>query len=200
MRRLGILLMISLLGCASTRMTSQLNPEFSQQTFSKVLVHANFQSLEARQLAEEKICAELNALPECECVKSSDAFFPGREFSPEEVSARLAELAVDGVLTLEPTGSGSTSQYVPKSSTTTGNAQISGNTVRGSSTTTEYGGYNVSKPWASYEASLIATEDGETAWYATAATGGNAYANWKDLVRSAAGKTVSQLRADGAVR
>ena len=193
------LLSTLLAGCATTRMTSQVNPELMDRGFDKVLVQCSFQSLEHRQLAEEKLCEEISRTAGCQCLKSSDVFFPGEEHSAEQIASRVAELDIDGVLTLQPTGSGTSSTYVPQTTHTTGSAKVSGNTITGSSTTQTYGGYNISKPWAAWEAILRSTADGRVAWYATAASGGNAFAGWDDLIRSASTKTVAKLIADGVL-
>ncbi len=66
-----VLLTVLLGGCASTRMTTQLKPALMGRTFAKVMVHGNFQDLEHRQLAEEKLCADLARLSGCECLRSS---------------------------------------------------------------------------------------------------------------------------------
>lgn len=58
----------------------------------------------------------------------------------------------------------------------------------------------LNKPWANYEAVLWATSDGKVAWYATAASGGNAFAGRDDLISSASSKTVSKLVSDGVFR
>jgi len=189
-----------LMACATTRMTSQANPEVAGRGFTKVLSYGNFQALEHRQQAEEKLCSELVHVSHWECLQASHVFFPGQAYSAEQIAARLTDLGIDGVLTLQPVGSGTSSSYIPQSSYTTGTASVSGNTVTGSSTTQTYGGYNVSKPWANLEAVLWSVADGQMAWYATATSKGNAFADWDDLIRSAAGKTASQLRADGISR
>ncbi|MCI0453177.1 MAG: hypothetical protein L0Z51_12470 [Candidatus Latescibacteria bacterium] len=195
----GLFTILLAAGCASTDLTSQVNLEVARRGFTRVLVEGNFQSLEHRQIAEEKLCSELARLATCECVKASDVFFPGKQYSFDELKKRFAELGIDAVLTLQPTGGGTSSTYVPQTTQTTGNAQVIGNTITGSSTTQSYGGYNVSKPWSNFEASLWSTTDGEVAWYATAQSGGNAFAGWDDLIKSAAGKTVSKLVTDGVL-
>lgn len=195
----AVLVAVLLAGCATTRMASQVNREAGGRSFGKVLVHGNFQNLEYRQLAENKLCAELSATGVA-CLKSAEVFFPGQEYSADQIAERLSELQVDAVLALQPTGSGTSSTYVPQTSHTIGSATVSGNTVTGSSTTRTSGGYNISKPWANYEAVLWATSDGKVAWYATAASGGNAFAGWDDLISSASSKTVSKLVSDGVFR
>jgi hypothetical protein len=186
-------------GCASTRMTSQVNREVTVGTFRKVLVDAKFKSLEHRKLAEGRLCTELIRVASCECLKSAEVFFPGQEHTAEQIDSRLSELHVDAVLTLQPVGSGTSSSYVPQSSYTTGSATTSGGTVMGSSTTRTYGGYSVDKPWANYEAMLQSRSDGKVAWYATATSRGNAFAGWSDLINSATSATVGKLVLDGVL-
>ena len=192
-----IVLGVILSGCARTRMTSLVNREVLGRSFERVLVHGNFQNLEYRRLAEEKICAELSLITMCECFKSLEVFFPGQGYSSEEIASRLRQLRIDVVLVLQPTGSGTSSIYVPQTYSTTGSATIIGNTVDVSSTTHTYGGYEITKPWATFEAILWETSQGKVAWYATAASRGNAFAEWADLISSAANKTVNKLVADG---
>ena len=190
---------VLLVGCASTRMTSQANQELAGHSFSRILVHGNFESLELRKTAEETLCSELLQTTPIECLIASEVFFPGQEFSMEQTFNRLAELQVDGVLTIQPTGSGTTSSYIPQSSSTTGSAYSSGNMVTSSSRTQTYGGYSVSKPWASFEVTLYSIATGKVAWYATADTGGNAYAGWNTLVTSVSSKSVYKLIEDGVL-
>lgn len=180
-------------------MTSMPNAQLAGRTFSTILVVGHFQSLEHRRLAEERLCSELASATTCKCITWSQAFFPGQDYAPEQIRETLQRLGVDAVLTLQPTGSGTTSTYVPQSSSTTSNAHITGNTIQGSSKTQTYGGYNVNKPWASFEATLWSTADDQVAWYATAESGGNAYAGWDNLIKSAAGKTISRLISDGVL-
>jgi hypothetical protein len=188
-------------GCARTNLTSRINPETNSKHFTRILVHGNFPSLAHRQAAEDRLCSKIRqAAPSCECVKALDTFFPGQEYSVDDIATRLTDLQIDGVLVIQPTGSGATTTYVPQSSYTTGTATVHGNTVSGSSTTQTYGGYDVSKPWANYEATLYSTSDGKVAWYATAESTGNAFADWSDLINSVCGKTVNKLTADGLVR
>jgi hypothetical protein len=127
-------------------------------------------------------------------------FFVGGEYTAQEIDQRLSELGVDGVLVIQPTGAGTSSTYVPQSTSTTGKATITGNTVTGSTRTQTYGGYDIKKPWADYEAYLWSTSDGEMVWYATATSSGNALADWNDLIKSACGKTIKTLVHDRLLR
>lgn len=189
---LFLLPVVFLAGCAATEITSQLNPKFAGRSFGKILVHGNFQNLEYRKVAEDKLCAELGRIVGFACFKSSEVFFPAEEHSAEEIASRLAELGVEGILTLQPTGSGTPSTFLPHAST------VIGSTVTDSKSV--FGGYNPLKPTAHYEAILQSTSEGKVVWYATAFSGGNMYAGWADLITSASSKAASQLVADGVLR
>jgi len=196
-RSLAGLCALVLAACAHTHMTSQLNPEAADRRFSKVLAFAVFGKLDYRKAAEERLCSKIRDESGTECLEAEKVFFPGQHYSQDAMARRLHDLNVDGVLALEPAGSGTSSTYLPISSHTTGSASVSGNTVSGSSTTTTYGGYDIKKPWADYQVLLWATADSTTVWYATASSNGNGYAGWDDLIHSAADKTVSELSAAG---
>lgn len=194
-----VLVVMSIGGCASTRMTSKVDPVVVERPFRKILVHASFNDLEAREVAEDKLCAEMQNVSVCECAKSVQLFFPGRQYSAEEAAEILLNAGIDGVLILQPTGSGTNSHYVPPTSRTTSSARVSGNSIFGSSTTTTSGGYSVSKPWETYEASLYFVDSGDVVWYATAKASGNRYADAHDLIRSASAKAVEKLLGDRAI-
>lgn len=195
----AVVLALILVGCAIaiTRMTSQVNRETVGRSFGKVLIHGKFQNLEYQQLAENKLCAELAGVTGVTCLRSAEVFFPGQEYSAEQIAARLSELQVDAVLTLQPTQIGTSSISLPATSETEWDATVIGNTVTGRSTTTTYGGYDIRTPWANFKAILRSTSDGKVVWYATAMSGGNAFAGWDTLISSASNETVSKLVSDG---
>jgi hypothetical protein len=185
---LALLVGLLLSACASTKMTSQVNPEVLGRPFRKVLAMGNFQSLEYRRLAEQTLCSGLVGRIGCQCVKSSDVFFPGQQYSAEQIASRLTELRIDAVLILQPTGTKGSSIYAPQSSYAIGNAIILGNTVMG-------GTIIFDTPWATFEAILVATSDHKVAWYATAESA--ASKGWASLIKSASRTTVKRLVSDG---
>lgn len=202
-RTLGSLLLViafvSTAGCASTKMTSRVDPAIVGSPLRKILVHGNFDDLENREVAEDHLCEKIATISVCECVRAIDLYFPGRRYSDEEIMQILATAGVDGVLVIQPTNSGTNSSYIPQTSYTTGSASVVGNSVIGSATTTTQGGYSISKPWATYAVSLYSVTSGNVVWYATAQSSGNAYADWHDLIRSASGKAIDKLISDGAL-
>lgn len=98
---------------SSTRMTSQRNAEVPQRHYEKVLVHGDFQNFEHRRTAEEKLCQELKERTDIgECVKYVDVFFPGENYSDQQIVTKLSEQHIDAILTLRQTGSGTSSSVL----------------------------------------------------------------------------------------
>ncbi len=181
-------------------MTSLVNPEATGLRFQKVLVHGAFWSLGHQKLAEDQICENLVYHTDRECLKSYEVFFPGEDYTAEQIRRKLAALDIDGVLALKPTGAGESSTYLSQMSHTTTTATVIGNAVHGSSTTVTSGGNRLVTQWANYEVFMLSTIDDKIAWYATAASKGNALLGWDDLIWSASRKTVRKLISDGVFR
>lgn len=191
------------LACAHTRITSRVNHDYSDREYNKILVIALFDDLGLQDATEERIRSRL-AYHGVECVFEHELFFSGADYSDEEFWSALERDSVDAILEISPRSSGTRSVYIPSTSTTktkgSGSVDGFGNIdYRSTSKTTTSGGYNVNKPWARFTAELYDVETGEKVWYATANTGGNAFAKWKTIVRSMAGKTVSKLAKDGLI-
>lgn len=206
MRSSSIICAIALVlcGCATTSMNSRRNPEFRQKTYGKLLVVAAFQDLGLQEALERKIRTELQ-LRQVECELGCEVIFPGRSFTDEEYADLIVSLGVTGVLIITPQGSGYSDTYIPPSSKTktTGRAYPTsggGVTYREKSKTTTTGGYNIHKPWMNFITELYDVNTGESVWYATASSGGSAFANFKNVVRSMGAKTVNQLAKDGLIR
>lgn len=196
----ALLIPFLVLGCASTSMTSEANPEFAGHHFTTLLVEGGFSDLGQRQYAEDQLCEYLADYSDVQCIESLKIFFPGEKYTWAQISSRLSELHIDGVLMLKPTNSGVVSAYIPPTTYTTGSASVYGDTVYASSTTQTFGGYNFLKPWASFQAILYSTSNDKIAWYATADSKGNAFAKWDDLIESAAERTAKKLVNDEVVQ
>lgn len=188
-----------LAACASTKVTSELNPEMSGRTYTNVLVYADIADLEYRKEIEQEFCDRITSKTSSACLQSAQVFFPGQPYTADDISKRIAELHVDGVLMLK-ASSGVSSSYVPPTTYTTGTATVYGNTISGQSTTQTFGGYNVNKPWANYQVSFWSVADNKVAWYGSGKSRGNAFAEWSDLIESAAKETVSSMLDDGLLK
>jgi hypothetical protein len=198
----GILFLTALLmtGCASTDMTSEANPEISTHHYDTILVVGDFSSLKHRKSLESEICEDIVGDTTTKCIEANSIFFPGDTYTPEEIEEKIRSLHIDGVLTMEPTGSGTSSTYIPPTTYVTGSAYSYGNTVSGTATAHTYGGFSVHKPFASYTITLFSIVDNKMAWYATAQSRGNAFASWDDLIEDAADECIDKLIDDGVLQ
>ncbi len=193
-----VLFLACLLGCAAgTKMSARVNPAYEQQTFKKIYVMSSFADLELQTAFEEKLQNSFRGHG-VECVFESWVEFDYDVRDADQLLRILDSTGCDGVLAVYPAGSGLSQAYIPKttSSSTSGSGRVDsfGNIYYNEKTrTSEYGGYNVNKPWANFEATLYDAATFQVAWKASAHTGGNAFANWKTVVRSMAGQTVSKL-------
>lgn len=195
---LPLLLVLGVVGCASTSMSSLVNSNISPREYQRVMVAFPLADLELRQVAEDEFVRRA-AVPD-RFVPSYKLFFPGQQYGDEEFVAVLRENNVDAVLMISLSDAGTSSVYVPQgSSTTTCTTWTSSQGCVQASTSTS-GGYSLNKPWASFTAALVDLEQSAVVWYATARTGGNAFADSEDLLRSMARKTMETLNGDGVVR
>lgn len=196
---LVLLVIASLVACTRTSLIAQRDPAIDANQYDTLLVEAVFQDLGLRRECEMHLVKRLGirgytALP------SVDILFPGREYTDEELGDIILKHGIDAWLLIGLTGSGYSSTYVPKTTYTEGSATTIGNTTRGSARTRTYGGYSVSKPWASFDLKLYDVATGEVAWIATAKSGGNAFSDYGHLVRAIASKAATQLEKDQLLR
>jgi hypothetical protein len=197
--RLALLSLTSfLMACARTSMSSMPAPELAGRTFHHVLVVAALADLGLRREMELRVASHSTA-GSYELIPSHQLFFPGRQYTKDEVASLLHQHDIDATLVILPGAVGSQSGYVPPTyhsgctlwTSTEGCTQV---------TTTQTGGYNYNKPWAQFTASLYDVNTGAAIWVASATTGGNAYARSTTLVHSMADKTAARLVEDGILK
>jgi hypothetical protein len=186
-----------LAACASTKMTSMLNPTAGERTLQRVLVYFETDNLSIRQQVEDRF-RDRSASFTTEFIPSYTIFFPGRTYTDEEFRASLAEHRIDAALFIQRREAGVTSSVTSRSSTTSCAVWSSSQGCVQTRTTTS-GGDRINKPWANFSAQLFETEGGVTIWVATAASGGNAYASNGTLRTSMVNRTVAQLLQDGLI-
>jgi len=108
---------------------------------------------------------------------------------------------IDAVLLVVLKGSSTEQVYVPQfSSSSYGQATLTGNVINYSAYTQHYGGFFITKPRVQYEMRLYDAATGNTAWVATSLTRGNAYAHFDTLIDSLAGTAAKKLKTDGLLR
>lgn len=188
---------LSVGGCARTRISSLVAPEARDRTYHRLLVVFPVNDLEWRRTAEEGF-GEAYDGDTATFIPSYQVFFAGRQYSNEEISGLLAEHRVDAALVIILGDAGVSTTRTPTQ--TTAQCTIWTSTqgcVQAFAITT--GGYDISKPWANFTAVLLDASSGTAVWAASARTGGNAFAGTGTLLRSMAKRTMKQLRADGLV-
>src|SRR5205085_4041137 len=126
-------------------------------------------------------------------------FFPGRQYTNEEMVTALRGRQIDAILFIEPGDAGSTSGYVPPSYSTRCTVWTSSGGCTQAQTSTT-GGYSYNRPWQQYTARVFEAGSGNVMWTATASTGGNAYARVGTLVHSMSNKTFDRLLEDVVIR
>jgi len=190
------LLPLVLSACAHTSMSSMVAPDVRGHVFHHVLVVGNFADLGIRRDAEYRL-ASRSVSGHYEFVPSVDLFFPGRQYSPEEMRSILRQHAIDATLVITPGQSGASSGYVPPTYTSSCSAWTSAGCTQ--VTTSQSGGFSYSRPWQQFSATLYDATSGSSVWVASAGTGGNAFAHALTLVRSMVDKTADRLAKDGLV-
>jgi hypothetical protein len=189
-------------GCAHTKITSFVDPDFRDRTYKRILVSVAYDDLEQRQKAETRFVQEFEDT-KAECIPSMQILLPTRRYSDSEMFGLLEENGIDAILLVAQTDYYEDLQYIPESSTTT----LSANTyyyasyarTYGSAHTTTTGGYYVRKPRWRHELTLYDSDTKRIAWIGTSLTRGNAPARFKHLVRALAHEAVEALIEDGLV-
>lgn len=202
-KSMAVATLVSLIsGCATTDLTSRINPSAADRQFQTVLAFATFQDLELRSMAEERLCQQIEEGTTSSCIEAADLFFPGQQFTDQEVRERLVGAGVDAVIAISATNAGTNRSYVPPSyATTQTHGSVVGNAYSETSTTQVMGGGTSSRHWASFQCQMVAVEDAEPIWFATANTKAQtALVGVDDLVRSVTSRMFSQLLSDGVLQ
>lgn len=184
--------------CATTRITSFRDPEFTGKTYNKLLIFAPFKDIESRTKMENAFKSHF-VKPNL-AVPSIELIMPTRFYTDDDLDKIFMENEIDGVLLLALTDSYSDKSYVPSTYKTQGYATFSGNVANYYGTTQQYGGYYVSKPRAKYALYLYDVATKKIAWISSSYTRGNAYAGFGTLANSLASETVGKLKEDGLLK
>ena len=189
-------IVIGLAGCAWTGIDTQTTPFYAGEKYEKLAVMVDVSNAGLARDAERRFVSELSGYG-VEAIEYSTLMPSTIDYSMEERIDALERAGVDAVLYAACTGAGSSSHYVPRTSTTSG--RVNPYTGQVSATTRTYGGYSMSKPWASFTVELLSMSTGDVVWIGYSETSGNAYAGSKTVLRSLADKAAGQLVKDGLV-
>ncbi len=196
----GLVIVVFIVSCASTKMTSFRDPAFQSVSFNRILVVANTSDLEWRRKIEGKMAQAFRDVGVF-AIEGVQLFPPTRELTDSEKVKILLQNNIDAYVSVSVGESGVKEVYVPPTGSTTkteGDIRVTGNRAHyeEKSTTRIHGGYTLSKPWADFETKLFDVTTGQNAWLASSHTGGNAYANFSTVINSYCDKVVEQLLED----
>jgi len=186
MKKLILIFIIFLAGCASTKISSFKDPVGPPVQYKRIFVVAVIPDVDGRKYLEHKVCDELEKLGYTG-VPSIEYILPTRQYTAEDVNKIIADTKVDGVLLLE----------------LSGNEEKMRSTFRPvynpSKEKYEYvsGFYN--QPYLYFKMQLLDVRENRTIWTATSETKGNKYADRDDLLNSLSESTIESLKKDGVL-
>lgn len=187
-----MLIILFLNGCAATQLNTVRNPELYNVKFEKILVVAPFTDIGLRRQTENTFVAKFSSAG-MDSLSSIEIIPPTKEYSNYELLNILDKYKIDGILTVALKDFWTTQTYVPKSSSTSGSANLYYNSLKYQSYTQEYGGYYISKPSVYFETRLLDRKSEQIAWIVTSTTSGNAFADYRNLSNSLATRIVKEL-------
>lgn len=173
-RAATVIMLMGVAGCASTNMSSVVDPAFRGQQLSSVVVAAPSLRLSERQIAETEMQKEFAALGVA-AARWIDLLPPTRSGNDQEAAKALASSNAQAVLIFQPGGRSLSQEYVstPMQTQTTGTINQFGNAYNfNAMSTTTGGGEIVSRPNASDRFVLIALPSAAIAWQADAQSAG----------------------------
>ena len=180
-----VILIASLVGCVpaartqiASQIASQTNPDFKGQRYLVIMAHAEFSDLGIRQRAEDRLCAIVHQSGAV-CVPAHETFFPGKEYSADEILRTLGSRGVQAVLVVSAEDGGVETSYIPPAAEYGRNRGVGGffdipRAVAESRTRCRRGGYDLQNPWAEFKAQLFDVVKRDVAWVAIAHSGGKA--------------------------
>ena len=188
-----LVLSILVSACASTTITSFVDPDFKGRKYSSFVVVTPNLNLEYASLLQGAVCKSLVGHG-ATCARSLDMFPPTRNYTGQQIAEALQAKRVTAYLVVTYGGGGTSSTQV--GTMAYGSATVSSNTV------TAYGSavpITSFKPTDGYEVVLIDTATFNKAWIGGAKTQASGLANITDSVftSSLAKEVAAQLSSAG---
>ncbi|GEM_PF-4115017 len=188
---ISLLLLICISCIAETNIFSEINPEYRGATYDNILIITSFDISELDGAIENKI-KEASKYYYIDVTEYKDIFFAGNDYSAYEIDSILAKYKINAILYIRPQDAGTNKQHINKKTIITSN--------RNRITASEYGGYDIEKPWLAVSSELYDALSGDLVWYATCNSSGNAFSDFNYLAKSVARKTIIQLENDGLIK
>lgn len=203
------LIIMLALNCATTTLGTAMNPDMKHVKLRKIMVVAPFADLLLRRETERRFPKNLkvyrstsgyyNRLPKDCFLQSLDIIPPYKEYTVEELNAKLWDNSIDGILVVALEDYWTSQTYMPRASKTEGEIRTYGNSLFYESYTQESGGFYVSKPSVKFDIRLFDVTSGEIIWMATSVTSGNAFANYGTLMESLSMSVIKELTKEDII-
>ena len=173
---------VAISGCASTEMTSFVDPAYRNTTFQKLLIVARTNNLTQRLWLESHL-AQAFTIQKVDAKESVLLLPPTRKFSEEQRRDTMVKYGYDAYLVVDVGETGVESIYIPPTQAVT---KTSHNAAadRWTSVTTLLGGGTIEKPWAQVRTTLCDASTNEVAWIADSYTGGSGYSSFNTVINS----------------
>lgn len=193
MRIAVLLLVVVLVGCATTNITSFTDPAFKGHTFSSFVVVTPNLNLQYSSLLQRKICNSIRDKG-AKCARALDMFPPTRTYNGAQVDKILKENRIGGYLVVIYGGGESQSRQVGTLSY--GTANVFANTVTSYGSTVPITSFSRNDD---YSIVLIDTKTFKKAWIGGAKTHAQGLVNITDNVftSSLANEIATKLKAAG---
>ena len=191
---LSIFSTVIFFNCASTTMTSFIDPAYRDATFKRFVIVVRSNNFTSRKWLESLFVEELTS--QGIYAKESILLFPPtREYSKEQKQETLIKNKYDAYIVVDVGETGVESIYIPPTKVTQGHT--SGN--KWTEVTNLVGGGTIEKPWAQVRTTLCDASTNDIAWIADSYTGGNGFANFNTVADSYCEKVIDQLKNIGMI-
>jgi len=177
--------------CVSTQIGSAVAPEFAGRSYRRILTFAPYSDLILRVAAEQQL-ALYNDSTRAVLIPSHTVFFPGRDYSSDEVTAAMRRLGIEATLIITPGDSGQSQGYLPPSYS----SSCSWSASTGGCRSAAVGGVAYSSAWARHTARLYDAQSGSVVWIASLSSQGDLGAQMPSVVRSMASSVLGKLTED----
>ena len=186
-----LIILLFLISCATTKISSFINPDIDISNYKNILVFGYIRDIEIRKTLESDIVSVFieNNL---NCISSINIFSPLKDYSEQEREEILIKNNIDGIITVCIISSGENSVYIPQQTHTNYHSQYVNGQLISIPYTTTSGGYSVSYPKANFEITLTDIASGKLAYKATANSEGDEFSDMKTISKSLAKEIVKE--------
>ena len=196
MKNLALIsLVFFMVGCATTKMKTHVDPEHRDRSYSRILVDAPNANFEFKDLMVKELCDGLSE-KSVDCVTKDDLFPPTREYSEPQIFKIVEQNNIDGWLIVGIGSGTANSQYM--GTQTFGSATVYGNSISGSANSMAM--YSFSRQQG-YSITMFDMESKHKAFIMDASTSASGLANISNSVfaESLANKIIDEMSAAGFI-